>query len=351
VVAVSSGTAALICGLAALGIGPGDEVIVPAYGFVAGVLAPLAVGAVPVVCDIDESLTLDPGDVIGKITPRTRAIMPVHVHGWAADLGAVCDIAASRGLYVVEDACQAIGGSYRGRHLGTVGDVGAFSFNQHKIVTAGEGGALLTSRTDLYERAFVSHDGSSTFSRHRFGRPDYAGLAFRLNEVSAAILNVQVGRLDDILARLRSVRDRIQAALASAADLRPVLSHDPVGACGTNLGYLFDSPEQADTFLSAVDDDEIVAFYGIGYGHSYPEWDLLHQRRGGHHPLRNPLLDSDRQQTAEGCSRSQDILRRCVIVEYPLDVDDGAVEALHARVAKAFGLFLRKDNDGGRPHS
>lgn len=338
-VATSSGTAALVCGLAALGVGPGDEVIVPAYGFVAGVLAPLAVGAVPVVCEIDESLTMDPSDLLRKITPRTRAVMPVHVHGFAAGLGTICDIASGRGLYVLEDACQAIGGSYLGRPLGTLGDVGAFSFNQHKIITAGEGGALVTNSAELHERAFITHDGSSFFSRHAewFERPDFAGLAFRLNEVSAAILNVQLGRLDEILAALRAVRDRVAAALAAAAVLKPIPVHDPDGSCGTHLGYLLEDAKHAELFLAAADSEEISAFRGIGYGHSYVEWELLHERRGGHHPRRNPLHDTGWAQPVSGCARSHDLLSRTVLLRYPLGLDDVAIEALCRRVARALG--------------
>ena len=263
VVATASGTAAMICGLAALGVGPGDEVVVPAYGFVAGVLAPLAVGAVPVVCEIDESLTMDPADLACKLTSRTRAILPVHVHGSTADLDAICGVAAGRGLACVEDACQAIGATYHGRHVGTIGDAGAFSFNQHKILTAGEGGALVTSRGEIYERAFMTHDGSSSFSRHTFSQPQFAGLAFRLNEISAAILNAQLARLDEILAGLRDTSDRIAAALSAAAPLKPIPVPDPAGACGTHLGYLFEDAEQASLFHDAADGDEIGALRPI----------------------------------------------------------------------------------------
>jgi len=336
-VAVNSGTAALICGLTALGIGPGDEVIVPAYGFVAGVLAPLAVGAVPVVAEIDESLTLDPADLRSKITARTRAVIPVHVHGLAADLDAICTVAAQHGLAVLEDACQAIGGTYHGQHLGTIGSAGAFSFNQHKIITAGEGGALVTSDAELRDRAFLTHDGSSMFSRHQFRVPDFAGLAFRMSEISAAILSAQLARLDEILVGLRETRDRVGTALASAAPLKPIAIHDLAGSCGTNLAYLFESEEEAGLFLSAVDSEEIEPFQGVGYGHSYPEWELLHGRRGGYHPQRNPLLDTVWEQVSTGCGRSQDILRRCVLVRYPLRPGETIVAALHQRVARALG--------------
>jgi dTDP-4-amino-4,6-dideoxygalactose transaminase len=335
--AMSSGTAALICGLAALGVGPGDEVIVPAYGFVAGVLAPLAVGAVPVVCEIDESLTMDPADARRKITSRTRAIMPVHTHGHAADLGAISQIAREHSLAIIEDTCQAIGGSYRGRWLGTIGDAGAFSFNQHKIITAGEGGALLTNGADLYERGFIAHDGSSPFSPHTFSQPAFAGLAFRMSELAAAVLNVQLGRLDGLLGRLRATRDRIGAALATVADARRIPCHDPAGSCGTHVGLVFGDAAEAGRFVAAVDSNDIDAFQGIGWGHSYPEWDVLHAGRGGHHPRRNPLAESAWQQSASACPASVDILRRTALIRVPTGITDAAVDELARRVAKEFG--------------
>jgi dTDP-4-amino-4,6-dideoxygalactose transaminase len=336
-VMTSSGTAAMICGLAALGIGPGDEVIVPAYGFVASVLAPLAVGAVPVVCDIDESLTIDPVALAAKLTPRTRAVLPVHMHGAGSDMDAVMAVATRHGLAVLEDACQALGGTYRGVPLGAIGDVGAFSFNQHKIITAGEGGALVTNRSELYERGFIAHDGSCSFSRHQFAEPIYGGLAFRMNEVSAAILNVQLGRLDDILAGLRAVRDRVAGVLADAASLRAIPMHDAEGSCGTHLGYTFADAESASRFRAAVDGTEIDAFHGNEYGHSFGEWELLHAGRGGHHPLRNPLRNTQWHQPRSACARSEDILRRTVLVRYGLRVSDTALEQTHQRLAKEFG--------------
>ncbi|HXQ33535.1 MAG TPA: aminotransferase class I/II-fold pyridoxal phosphate-dependent enzyme, partial [Anaerolineales bacterium] len=127
---MSSGTAALICGLVGMGIGPGDEVIVPAYTFMATPLAVLAVGAVPVIAEIDETLTIDMKDAERKITSATKAIIPVHMCGFHCDMDAVMSVASAHGLMVLEDACQAAGGSYKGTRLGAIGDAGAFSFNE-----------------------------------------------------------------------------------------------------------------------------------------------------------------------------------------------------------------------------
>jgi dTDP-4-amino-4,6-dideoxygalactose transaminase len=333
--ATSSGTGALICGLSALGIGTGDEVLIPAYGYIADVTAVLAVGAVPVVCEIDESLSLDPADIERKLTPATRAVMPVHMCGFASDMDPIVATARQHGLFVIEDACQAIGGSYRGARLGTIGDVGAFSFNQAKIVTAGEGGCLVTDDAELNERAFITHDASAVYDGRPFSRPAYAGLAFRMNEVSAAILRVQLTRLDHIIARLRMTRDRLAASFEPVAGLRPAPRRDAGGDCGTNLAYLLDDVESAQRFQDMVNrvGGGLWAFQGIALGHSFFEWDMLHERRGAHHPGRDPLAGAVTVQRADDLPRSHDILSRAVLVGYPMDVDDAVLRRIEREVS------------------
>src|SRR5262249_59400368 len=139
---VCSGTGSLVTGLTALGIGPGDEVIVPAYTFIASAAAVLLCGAVPVIAEIDDTLTLDPADAERKITPQTKAIMPVHMRGIPSQMDEIMAIARRRGLLVIEDSAQADGGSYKGRRLGSIGDVGCFSMQVSKTITTGEGGIV-----------------------------------------------------------------------------------------------------------------------------------------------------------------------------------------------------------------
>ena len=143
-VAVTSGTAALVSGLIGIGVGPGDEVIVPAYTWIASPLAVAAVGAVPVLAEVDDTLTLDPEDVRRKISPFTKAIMPVHMRGLPAHMDALMEVARSNDLFVVEDTAQADGASYHGQRLGSIGDVGCFSLQFNKIITCGEGGMVIT---------------------------------------------------------------------------------------------------------------------------------------------------------------------------------------------------------------
>jgi len=158
--AVSEGTSALITALVAAGIGPGDEVILPGYTFIASAAAVLLCGAVPVIAEIDETLTIDPRDVQRKITPHTKAVMPVHMRGIPCRMDKIMRIARKHNLLVIEDAAQACGGSFKGRPLGTIGHVGCFSMQVSKTITTGEGGVVVTNDPHLYARAALAHDSA-----------------------------------------------------------------------------------------------------------------------------------------------------------------------------------------------
>ena len=213
------GTAGLVCALAGLGIGPGDEVIVPAYTWLATATSVLTVGAIPVLAEVDETLGLDPEDLERKIGPHTRAVIPVHMSGRPANLAAILTIARKHGLKVIEDSCQMDGGSYKGRRTGAWGDVGVFSLNFFKIISSGgEGGCLVTNDRQVYERAVVYHDSGAAF-RPKAGElqvPIFVAQQYRADEVMGAIARVQMGRMDGIIADLRRARNALAAALAGA---------------------------------------------------------------------------------------------------------------------------------------
>ncbi len=246
--AVNSGTSALICALVGAGIGPGDEVLVPAYTWVSTAAAPLAVGAIPILVDIDESLTIDPIDIKRKITNATRAIMPVHMLNLACDMNAIMAIADESDLVVIEDACQAIGVSYQGKRLGTIGDAGAFSFNQQKNIKCGEGGALLTNSSRIYGRARMYHDVGSYERRDQFDvdEPVFVGINARMPELSAAVLRPQLRRLDaqiELRQKRRSmILERLHDLPGQEFHVSP--HHDPESAVG--IAISFDDPAQAE---------------------------------------------------------------------------------------------------------
>ncbi|MFN3137140.1 MAG: DegT/DnrJ/EryC1/StrS family aminotransferase [Allomuricauda sp.] len=200
--AVSSGTAALTVALASAGIGAGDEVIMPTFTFVASFESILALGAVPVLVDIDDTLTLKPEAVEKAITPKTKVVMPVHMCGSMADLNALKAICEANDLLLLEDACQAIGGSYHGKPLGSIGDLGCFSFDYVKTITCGEGGALITNNKAYYENAHKYSDHGHDHIGNNRGAEEhpFLGYNFRISEMNAAVGVAQLARLDDFLA-------------------------------------------------------------------------------------------------------------------------------------------------------
>jgi len=323
---VTSGTAALTCGLAGLGIGPGDEVIIPAYTFMASALAPLSLGVIPVLAEVDDSLTVDPEDVAAKITPRTKAIMPVHMCGFPADMNAIMKLARRHSIPVLEDACQADGGSYRGKRLGAIGNAGAYSFNYYKNMTSGEGGAVVTSDKVCYERALIFHDGGCVFRphSHELGVPFFAGSNFRMNEILAAILRVQLRRLDGMLARTRARKRALLTALDGHPRLRAIRSNDIEGDCGTTVGLRFRSEAQTRAFIAGLRERGISASTPIDSDrHVYCNWEPVMEKRGSYHPgldafKRPENADSCCEYQPDMCPRTLEFLRTTVFLPITL---------------------------------
>ncbi|MEU8652506.1 DegT/DnrJ/EryC1/StrS family aminotransferase [Streptomyces sp. NPDC048737] len=250
-VAVNSGTSALLAVLAAVGIGRGDEVIVPAYTFIASMASIVHSGATPVLAEIDESLTLDPADVESRITPRTRAVMAVHMLGAPCDLAALRAVADRHGLLLVEDAAQACGATYGGRALGTFGAAGAFSLNPYKVITSGDGGFVLTGDRDLHRRAHAYKDHGRYPADGEAGEPLF-GLNLRMPELCAAVACAQLEKLPAVLARTREVKRRLAEAIPVRDGVRRRTLHDPAGECGTLLVHLFDRAAEARAVASAL---------------------------------------------------------------------------------------------------
>ena len=246
--AVSSGTAALKVGLKALGIGPGDEVVTQCHTFVATVEAIIECGAVPVLTEIDSTLNMDPLDLTSKINERTRAIVPVHMLGVAAKMDEIMQIARSRGIPVLEDAAQALGATYRGRHVGTIGTVGTFSFDHGKVLTTGEGGMVLTDDEEIYLRARAHHDhGHEYNSSVPRGEDTRAAIGFnyRMMELQGAVGLAQLAKLEFGLAQQRANKARIKHALAQHPAMRFRELPDEGGDAGDTLVLYCDGPETA----------------------------------------------------------------------------------------------------------
>jgi dTDP-4-amino-4,6-dideoxygalactose transaminase len=330
---VNAGSSALICGLIGAGVRPGDEVIVPAFTWNATPNAVLAARAIPVVAEIDESLTLDPEDVARKIGPRTRAILPVHMRGAPADMEALMRLASEHGLALIEDVCQAAGASYHGKRLGTFGDAGAFSFQFNKIITTGEGGAMITDRRDLLDLAIDVHDCAGSVRRGA-GLPQFAGWNFRASEIQGAIARVQLRRLDGLLERMRAGQAVVAERVAALTGLTLRRANDNGGDAGICLVAFADNAALATEAVAALRAEGVLAMllYDPGFVdlHVYPYW--------------KPVLDAiaDAGRPAPDCPRSLELLERSVHVDLsPLNDEQDLGEIAFAFEKVAAGVLER----------
>ena len=248
-VATNSGTSSLMASLVALGIGAGDEVIVPGYTFIASISSIMLMGAIPVLAEVDESLTIDPTKIEALITPKTKAIMPVHMLGNPCRMDKICEIAKKHNLFVIEDCCQAVGASYKGKHCGTWGDIGAFSLNIFKTISSGDGGAVITNTEEYYERAFGFHDQGHKPNRTgvEIGNRSFIGMNMRMNEITGAVALAQTRKLDIILKTLREKKAKLKAMLSDLPHISFRTINDE-GECATLLTILFDTKELAEAF-------------------------------------------------------------------------------------------------------
>ncbi|MBR4186258.1 MAG: aminotransferase class I/II-fold pyridoxal phosphate-dependent enzyme, partial [Clostridia bacterium] len=298
---MTSGFAALSSALIGMGIGPGDEVIVPAYTYIASALAVTAVGAIPVIAEADETLTLDPADVEKKISKYTKAVMPVYIQGFPADLDSLKRIAAKYGLKILEDSCQADGGMYHGKHLGTIGDAGAYSFNYFKVITSGEGGALVTNDRTIYERALIYHDASAVafFGDQLDGisQPLFGGTEFRVSDLTGAILREQLKRLPGLLGDLRRNRTALAELVCGDGKAVQAPSHDIEGDCGTTLALRFGTAEECRAYQKKCSDGGVGTTVPIDTGkHVYTNWTQIMEKRGALHPAMDPLrMEANRE--------------------------------------------------------
>lgn len=264
-VAVTSGTGALNVALSALGVGPGQEVIIPAYLWVSVAAAVVNRGAIPVLADIDDSFSLDPRSLEERITGRTTGIVVVHMSGAPADVEAVQEVARRRKLFLLEDCAQCNGGSIKGRRVGTFGDVAAFSFQMNKNMTSGEGGCVVTNDLRLYRRAFACHDlgfARDDAGRLNFTDPDLCLWAqgYRLDELRGAILRVQLKKLPQVTARMHRSKYQIRQALENLPGIQLRRIVDREGDTGAFLITTYRDPETARHFNRALRAEGIVTY-------------------------------------------------------------------------------------------
>jgi dTDP-4-amino-4,6-dideoxygalactose transaminase len=352
--AVNACTSALITGLIAVGVEPGDEVLVPSYTFFASVAAVVAAKAIPIVCEVDASLTMDPADAEKKISKRTKAILPVHMRGMPAKMDRIMEIARKHGLKIVEDVAQANGGSFEGKKLGSFGDVGAFSLQYHKIITSGEGGVLATKDDLLYTRAQAYHDVAACWRKDRFAPPEFAGeiffgVNFRMSELTGAVALAQFGKLDGIVARMKHNKDRIKEQIldlkAKGVEFREVT--DQEGDTAVCLILYLPEAGKVEGFVEALNAEgvEAAGIYnkGIPDWHMYQHWTMLHGKmmptKTGC-PFNCPLSESVPEYKPDACPKTAAWLSRSVHLDIPPQMGDEECDQIAEGVRKVASVLL-----------
>jgi dTDP-4-amino-4,6-dideoxygalactose transaminase len=271
------GSSGLWLSLMGLGIGPGDEVIVPGFTFVASISAIVYARAVPVLAEVDDSFNLDPADVEARITPRTRAIIVVHMLGAPARLDELKDIADRHGIALIEDCAQAFGATYQGQGVGGIGATGVFSFNEYKTITCGDGGMIVTDDEELYHRLFAIHDQGHAPNRlsSKYAERPFLGMNFRMTELSGAVLLAQVRKLDMIRSHLRANKKIVKSAIEDMPGLGFRSIVDPEGDLATHLVVTFPSAEVAQAVAAELGSIPLSA---SGW-HVYANMEHLLQKR------------------------------------------------------------------------
>ena len=324
--AVNSGTGALFTSMSALGIGPGCEVIVPSYMWVATVGAIVRHNAIPVFCEVDESFTMDPDDLEKKITPRTKLIVPVHMSGAPSDMDKIMEIAKRHGISVLEDCAQSSGGSFKSKKLGTFGDIGIYSFQINKNITAGEGGLIVTDDEDIYMRAVSAHDLGVPWTN---AEPDADsgvnlwGHGRRMGELCGAVANVQVRKLQQIVNHMRESKWRIRESLEGLNEMQLRHIHDRQGDTGPALIMTFDDGGRAKEAASFIKGEGLnnvwhMPDYGLHIYYNIPS--LVNKV-----PLSaagNPWGLSENSESVYdynkgACPQSDDLFERSVLVSIP----------------------------------
>jgi len=321
---VASGTSALTLCLSGNGIGPGDEVIVPAYTYISTASAVTNAGAVPVVADIDESLGLCPQSVESKITPYTKAVIIVHMQGVPGRINDVRTVCKKHNIMLIEDACQAIGAKYFGEHVGVNSDAFAWSMNFYKIITCGEGGVFFANDEDVFLRGIYAHDPGSPMWKTGLSQgaklAPYTQMGIRGNEICAAVARVQLSKLDGMLDKTRSLKKKLLSCLDKPVNYKLQHVDDPDGDCGISMAIVANDSESAKGLSELMGEQGLSigsAYNDQGFPdrHIYKNWEAILQKRSASpagYPWNDPNYKGNVQYSPDMCQKSLDILSRCL---------------------------------------
>ncbi len=333
--AVSSGTAALRVALAALGVGPGDEVITQGFTFIATFEAIIEAGAVPVPAEVDETLNLDPADFERKITDKTRAVIPVHMLGSPCRIQEIIEIARKHNIKVIEDTAQALGASVGGKKLGTWGDIGTFSFDFYKTITTGEGGMVISNDRDFYLRASEyadhGHDHNPEVGRAMEGRR-FLGFNYRMTEMQGAIGLAQIGKLDDMLQRQQQNQELIRETLESNENITMRALPEKGRDSYTHVCFFLPDAEKAAKFQTALADKGVAAIYfKNNFWHFLPNWEHVLEKKTawpGPCPFGGAIYGKDIQYSRDMLPQSSELLSRLVVMPVFLQMDEEKIRSI-----------------------
>lgn len=347
--AVTSGTMALYTAIAALGVEPGDEVILPAWTWYSCYNAIVAAGGTPVFAEIDGSMDIDPADVERAITPRTKVIMAVHISGEPADMGPILEMARRHHLKVLEDCAQSDGATYRGKPVGSIGDCGIYSFQECKTISAGEGGAVVTNDPAVFERAARFHDLGDLRDGHakvlgqkpRF--PQFLGGQFRMNEFTGAVMRAQLRKLDRIVADYRDKSSRVTGGIQDLPGIEFRKTNDPSGGVGSAVYFLASGKAQRDRLIHALEAENIPAMEMEG-SVILPTVPYIEQKQNPNMDDGWPSFSTPRgkaiQYGAACCPRTLDLYDRYVGIPMDPTYSDQDVADIIAAVRKVYPAVM-----------
>ncbi|MBA3673873.1 MAG: DegT/DnrJ/EryC1/StrS family aminotransferase [Chitinophagaceae bacterium] len=340
----SSGTSALTTALAALGIGFGDEVIMPAFTFVASFEAVISVGAIPVLVDIDESLTLDINAAKNAVTSKTKCIMPVHMCGSMADIDALKNICDEHKLILLEDACQSIGATYKGKYVGTIGNAGTFSFDFVKTITCGEGGAVLTNNKDVYTRCdgYTDHGHDHKGADRGADLHPFVGYNYRISELHAAIGVAQIKKLNNFLSIQRKNHFLLKSILSAIPEIRFRKIHDEEGDSCTFLTWFLPDSKTTAAVVAEMRSQNILA------GNFYWFENNWHYIRNWDHLKKNDFLNKQGEQLQQQLQKysnepfeaSDAIMSRCISTAISLTWTEEQIKEKGERISEVVKKIL-----------
>jgi 8-amino-3,8-dideoxy-alpha-D-manno-octulosonate transaminase len=344
----SSGTSALTTALAALGIGSGDEVIMPSFTFVASFEAVLSVGAVPVLVDVDETLTMNPDAVRKAITSKTKCVIPVHMCGSMADLDSLVSICKENNLLLLEDACQSIGAMYKGKYVGTIGDAGTFSFDFVKTITCGEGGAVMTNNEEIYKKcdSFSDHGHDHKGVDRGADLHPFIGYNYRISELHAAVGLAQIKKLHKFLNIQEGNHEQLKEILSEVAEISFRQIPDPAGDSCTFLSWFLPTEEITRAVVNELKAQNILAgnFYWYDNNwHYVRKWDHL-KNATTLYPLNDAQQNALQKLQSQDFSTSDAVMSRCISTAISLTWTEQQIKEKGEKIVAVIKKVLATQN-------